>query len=45
MLPTQEITDITKAGEDLVLKYASDFQGQPFNVKITMTRRWRRRAR
>jgi hypothetical protein len=37
MLPTQEITDITKAGEDLVLKYASDFQGQPFNVKLTMT--------
>ena len=37
MLPTQEITDITKAGEDLVLKYASDFQGQAFNVKITMS--------
>ena len=28
VLPTQEITDITKSGEDLVLKYASDFQGQ-----------------
>ena len=37
MLPTQEITDITKAGADLVLKYASDFQGQAFNVKITMS--------
>lgn len=37
VLPTQEITDITRSGEDLVLKYASDFQGQPFNVKITMT--------
>ena len=36
-LPTQEITDITKAGENLVLKYASDFQGQAFNVKITMS--------
>ena len=36
-LPTQEITDITKAGEDLVMKYASDFQGQAFNVKITMS--------
>ena len=33
VLPTQEITDITKSGADLVLKYASDFQGQPFNVK------------
>lgn len=37
MLPTQEITDISKAGEDLVLKYASEFQGQSFNVKITMS--------
>src|SRR5262245_6364921 len=37
VLPTQEITDISKSGEDLVLKYASDFQGQSFNVKITMT--------
>lgn len=37
MLPTQEITDITKSGEDLVLKYASEFQGNAFNVKITMT--------
>lgn len=36
-LPTQDITDITKAGENLVLKYASDFQGQAFNVKITMS--------
>jgi hypothetical protein len=37
MLPTQEITDISKSGEELVLKYASEFQGQSFNVKITMT--------
>jgi hypothetical protein len=37
VLPTQEITDISKSGEDLVLKYASDFQGQSFNVKITMS--------
>jgi hypothetical protein len=36
MLPTQEITDISKSGEDLILKYASEFQGQSFNVKITM---------
>jgi hypothetical protein len=37
VLPPQEITDITKSGEDLVLKYSSDFQGQAFNVKITMS--------
>ena len=37
MLPTQEITDITKAGDDLVLKYASEVQGQAFNVKMTMS--------
>ena len=37
MLPTQEITDISKAGDDLVLKYASEFQGNAFNVKLTMT--------
>ena len=37
VLPTQEITDISKSGEDLVLKYASEVQGQAFNVKITMS--------
>lgn len=37
VMPTQEITDITKAGEDLVLKYSSEVQGQSFNVKITMS--------
>jgi hypothetical protein len=37
MLPTQEISDISKAGEDLVLKYSSELQGQAFNVKITMS--------
>jgi hypothetical protein len=37
VLPTQEITDISKSGDDLVLKYSSDFQGQAFNVKITMS--------
>lgn len=31
------ITDIAKAGEDLVLKFTGDFQGQPFNATITMT--------
>jgi hypothetical protein len=37
VMPTQEITDITKAGQDLVLKYSSEVQGQAFNVKITMS--------
>lgn len=37
VMPSQEITDITKSGEDLVLKYASEVQGQSFNVKITMS--------
>ena len=37
VMPTQEITDITKSGEDLVLKYSADVQGQAFNVKLTMS--------
>src|SRR5262245_19795945 len=37
VMPSQEITDITKAGQDLVLKYSSEVQGQAFNVKITMS--------
>jgi hypothetical protein len=35
--PPQEVTDITKSGEDLVLKYAGNFQGNAFDAKITMT--------
>jgi hypothetical protein len=31
------ITDISKAGDDLVLRFTGDFQGQPFNATITMT--------
>jgi hypothetical protein len=35
--PPQEVTDVTKSGEDLVLKYQGDFQGQAFAAKITLT--------
>jgi len=31
------VTDITKDGEDLVLKFNGDFQGTAFTAKITMT--------
>jgi hypothetical protein len=37
MMPTQPITDITKAGESLVLKYALDFNGTPVPVMLTLT--------
>jgi hypothetical protein len=37
MMPTQKVTDISKAGNDLVLKYQGDFQGQAFAAKITLT--------
>jgi hypothetical protein len=33
----QQITDITKSGSDLVLKFAGDFQGQAFTAAITLT--------
>jgi hypothetical protein len=35
--PPQEVTDISKSGDDLVLKYAGNFQGNSFDAKITMT--------
>ena len=35
--PPQQVTDISKSGEDLVLKYAGDFQGTAFDAKITLT--------
>ena len=37
VMGTQKVTDISKAGEDLVLKYQGDFQGQAFAAKITLT--------
>jgi hypothetical protein len=33
----QKVTDITKEKEDLVLKFAGNFQGNPFDAAITMT--------
>ncbi|MEP6783689.1 MAG: hypothetical protein ABI983_08465 [Acidobacteriota bacterium] len=33
---TQKVTDITKTGNDLVLKFAGDFQGNAFDATITM---------
>jgi len=33
----QKVTDITKSGSDLVLKFAGDFQGNAFDAAITMT--------
>lgn len=33
----QKVTDVTKAKEDLVLKFAGNFQGQAFDAVITMT--------
>ena len=37
LMPAQKVTDISKAGNDLVLKYQGDFQGQAFAAKITLT--------
>jgi hypothetical protein len=34
---TQKVTDVTKKGDDLVLKFAGNFQGNPFDAVITMT--------
>ena len=33
----QKVTDISKAGADLVMKFAGNFQGNPFDAAITMT--------
>jgi hypothetical protein len=35
--PAQPVTDISKAGDDLILKYMGNFQGQSFDAKITLT--------
>src|SRR5258706_16410723 len=36
-MPAQKVTDIWKSGNDLVLKYQGDFQGQAFSAKVTLT--------
>ena len=33
----QKVTDISKKGDDLVLKFAGNFQGNPFDAAITLT--------
>ena len=37
VMPAQKVADISKAGNDLVLKYQGDFQGQAFAAKVTLT--------
>jgi len=37
VMPAQKVTDVSMAGNDLVLKYQGDFQGQAFAAKITLT--------
>ena len=33
----QKVTDVSKKGDDLVLKFAGNFQGNAFDAMITMT--------
>src|SRR5262245_23676623 len=33
----QKVTDVSKKGDDLVLKFAGNFQGNAFDATITMT--------
>jgi hypothetical protein len=33
----QKVTDVSKKGEELILKYAGNFQGNPFDAVITLT--------
>jgi hypothetical protein len=37
VMPAQKVEDVSKSGNDLVLKYQGDFQGQAFAAKITLT--------
>ena len=37
MLGTAKITDVSKDGGNIILKYAGDFQGQAFDAAITLT--------
>jgi hypothetical protein len=37
VMPAQKVTDVSMSGNDLVLKYQGDFQGQAFAAKITLT--------
>jgi len=33
----QKVTDVSKKGDDLILKFAGNFQGNPFDAEITLT--------
>jgi hypothetical protein len=33
----QKVTDVSKEAGDLVLKFAGNFQGNPFDAKVTLT--------
>ena len=33
----QKVTDVSKKGDNLVLKFAGNFQGNPFDAEITLT--------
>ena len=33
----QKVTDVSKKGDDLMLKFSGNFQGNPFDAVITMT--------
>ena len=38
MMPdVQKVTDVSKKGDDLIMKYAGNFQGNAFDATITMT--------
>jgi hypothetical protein len=37
MLGTTKVTDISKDGDNVVLKYAGNFQGNPFDAAVTLT--------
>jgi hypothetical protein len=37
MMPMQVITDITKSGSDLVMKYEGNYQGNPYSATLTLT--------
>jgi len=37
MQGTQTITDLSKDGENVVMKFAGDFQGNPFDATVTLT--------
>jgi hypothetical protein len=37
MMPTQTSSDLSKTGENLLIKYTLDFQGTPIPVALTLT--------